>query len=347
LWGDTLRLDKIWIVARKDLAEFKTNKYIIFSLIAMPLVMAFVMPIVYLIPVTMFAEPNDEKPLDLTINMSATVNGGNITEVSIKDLRLINVNLTNSIVRGCFIEGCDVSKSVVLDSFIVESRLNSTLVIHSNLKNTTRIDTVLDRCVVIGEANEAEKFLRVFIDSLLMFFILIPSVIPTVIASYSFVGEKINRSLEPLLATPTTDTELLAGKSISIFLPTMLVTWASLVPFIILVDVIVYPVIGYYPLPNLVWIVGVFILAPLFCILSILVNMLISSKVSDVRASQQIGGLVVLPVVGFFIVAIAGLVTLDFLLMTTFILLTAAIDIFIFYVSLKVFRREEILVKWK
>jgi ABC-2 type transport system permease protein len=127
----------------------------------------------------------------------------------------------------------------------------------------------------------------------------------------------------------------------------MLVTWASLVPFVILVDIIVQPVIGYYPLPNLIWLVGVFILAPLFCILSILINMLISSKVSDVRASQQIGGLVVLPVVAFFIIAIAGLVTLDFVLMAGFILLTAAIDVGVFYVSLKVFRREEILVRWK
>ncbi|MEM2943865.1 MAG: ABC transporter permease subunit [Methanomassiliicoccales archaeon] len=342
-----MRLEKILTVARKDLAEFRTNKYILFSLIAMPLVMAVVMPVVYLVPVTMFAGPNEQEPLNLKFNISITVIGGNISELSLKDLRLVGANLTNSVLISCVLEECNISGSVIRDSWIINSTTSESLVFHSNLKNTLRINSVLDRCVVIGEVSEAESFLRVFIDSLLMFFILIPSVIPTVIASYSFVGEKINKSLEPLLATPTTDTELLAGKCVSIFIPTMVVTWISLVPFIVLVDTIVFPVIGYYPLPNLVWIIGVFVLAPLFCILSILVNMLISSKVSDVRASQQIGGLVVLPVVAFFIIAITGLVTLDLLFMLSFVLLTAVIDAVVFYISLKVFRREEILVSWK
>ena len=43
--------------------------------------------------------------------------------------------------------------------------------------------------------------------------------LPTVIASYSIVGEKQEQSLEPLLATPTTDSEILLGKSIGALLP--------------------------------------------------------------------------------------------------------------------------------
>ena len=42
---------------------------------------------------------------------------------------------------------------------------------------------------------------------------------PVGIASYSLVGEKVQKSLEPLLATPTTDEEILVGKSIAAFLP--------------------------------------------------------------------------------------------------------------------------------
>ncbi|MCJ7517727.1 MAG: hypothetical protein MUO18_07185, partial [Methanomassiliicoccales archaeon] len=62
-----MRLDKVWIVARKDMSEFKTNKYIVFSLVLMPLVMSFVLPIAYLVPITMLTGDNPSAPLDLHI----------------------------------------------------------------------------------------------------------------------------------------------------------------------------------------------------------------------------------------------------------------------------------------
>ena len=51
------------------------------------------------------------------------------------------------------------------------------------------------------------------------FFIILAAVLPTTIATYAIVGEKVEKSLEPLLATPTTDSELLLGKSIAAFFP--------------------------------------------------------------------------------------------------------------------------------
>ena len=65
--------------------------------------------------------------------------------------------------------------------------------------------------------------------------------------------------------------------------------------------------LGPRPLPDLTWIIGVFLLAPLFCIMAIALNVIVSSRVTDVRASQQIGSLVVLPVVLLFIVSLSGL----------------------------------------
>jgi len=54
---------------------------------------------------------------------------------------------------------------------------------------------------------------------------------------------------------------------------------------------------------------------------------------------------VVLPVVLFFILAIAGILTPGLMLIVAVALV--GIDLVIFSVSLRVFRREEILVKWK
>ncbi len=199
----------------------------------------------------------------------------------------------------------------------------------------------------MGEDTEQESFLSQFIGFLLLFFILIPAIIPTVIASYSFVGEKLNRSLEPLLATPTTDAELLAGKSLSIFLPTMLVTWLSFIPFVLLVNFLAAPILGYAPLPDLTWLIGVFLLAPLFCIMAIALNVIVSSRVTDVRASQQLGSLVVLPVVAVFIISLSGWFVLGPLTMLLMAGVIALVDIGIAYLTVRTFQREEILIRWK
>src|SRR5689334_5696626 len=60
--------------------------------------------------------------------------------------------------------------------------------------------------------------LPALLDTFAFFFVIIPGIIPTPIASYSIVGEKVEKSLEPLLATPVTDGEILLGKSIAAFL---------------------------------------------------------------------------------------------------------------------------------
>ena len=43
-----MRLDKLWVVAKKDLAEFRTNKYVMYSILLMPLLLATVLPVIYL-----------------------------------------------------------------------------------------------------------------------------------------------------------------------------------------------------------------------------------------------------------------------------------------------------------
>jgi hypothetical protein len=48
------------------------------------------------------------------------------------------------------------------------------------------------------------------LDSFAFYFVIGAVTPPTAIASYSLVGEKVERSLEPLLSTPVSDAEILA-----------------------------------------------------------------------------------------------------------------------------------------
>ena len=88
-----------------------------------------------------------------------------------------------------------------------------------------------------------------------MYFVLIPAILPSIIASYSFVGEKIEKSLEPLLATPTTDGELLFGKSLAAFIPCMVVTYVGAAISAAIIDVWSFttPQIGTFLIPNPYW----------------------------------------------------------------------------------------------
>jgi ABC-2 type transport system permease protein len=171
--------------------------------------------------------------------------------------------------------------------------------------------------------------------------------LPTAIASYSLVGEKVQKSIEPLLATPTTEAEILLGKSIAAFLPPIAAIYVGAVLFMALIDSLTYSTLGYFYFPN--WNMGVIILllAPLGSILSIEFDILISSRVNDVRAAQQLGGIVALPFLGIYILAEASILSLETINLLIISASLVAIDVVLFYISKAVFRREKILTKWK
>ena len=191
------------------------------------------------------------------------------------------------------------------------------------------------------------EVLPTLLNAFSFFFIIGAVTLPTAIASYSLVGEKIQKSIEPLLATPTTEGEILLGKSIAAFLPPIAAIYIGAIIFMIFTDVLTYSKLGYLYYPN--WNMGVImlLLVPLGSILSIEFDILISSRVNDVRAAQQLGGMVALPFAGIYVVGEASVISLDAMNLLIICAILVAIDVILFYVSKAVFRREEILTKWK
>lgn len=176
--------------------------------------------------------------------------------------------------------------------------------------------------------------------------VLVPGIITTLIGSTSIVMEKNNRSLEPLLGTPISDSELFLGKSLAPFLPAMGATYISYAIFIGGTVAITYPSLGYFLVPNSVTYIDMFFLSPIVGLLGTFAALLISSKVKDVRAAQQVSTLVVLPVL--LIVFVPTLTSSDNLsIILLFGALMAVAVVFLFYLSVKIFRRETILVSWK
>lgn len=249
-----MRLWKSWIVTQKDLSVFKKNKYVLYSLVAMPIIMGVVLPVIFI-----FA-------------------------------------------------------------------LNSQV-------------ATLPHVQLLAAANQV-------VNIATMYLILIASILPSIIASYSFVGEKIEKSLEPLLATPTTDGELLLGKSLAAFIPCIAVTFIGAAISDPIIDFWSYTAIGVVLIPNLYWLLVIGVIAPLSCIMSVEANIIVSSRVNDIRAAQQLGGLVVLPLV-FIVIFASTSAQLSTLLAVGVSVGLAVADVALFFLSKETFQREEILTKWK
>ena len=178
-------------------------------------------------------------------------------------------------------------------------------------------------------------------------FIILAALLPAVIGSYSIIGEKIEKSLEPLLSTPATDSELLLGKSLAAFLPSIGATYAGASLYMAMVDGLASGRLGYVPFPDWNSAAILLLVAPLACVFSVEFNVIVSSRVNDVRAAQQLGSLVVLPLLAIFLLGQTSVMAIDVyhMLIVSGILLIA--DVAMSFVSRATFQREEILTKWK
>ena len=134
------------------------------------------------------------------------------------------------------------------------------------------------------------------------YFLLIPAMVPMAIATQSVIGEKTARSLEPQLATPMEVSELLIGKAIAAATPAVLATWGVFLLYGFVNGAIAEPVITQLIFSN-VWLVAMISLVPLICLLSVLLGIIVSSRVRDARTAQQFGSFIVIPIIA---IAIAG-----------------------------------------
>jgi ABC-2 type transport system permease protein len=190
--------------------------------------------------------------------------------------------------------------------------------------------------------------LVVLLPAFLFFYVILGSYLSTPIASYTIAGEKLEKSLEPLLATPTTDSEILFGKGISAFFPPLAAVLGGSALFMLLMDLTTKGKLGYYYFPDWNSAIVILLLLPLALLMSVQINVIMSSRVTDVRAGQQLGGLTVVPFIGVYVAGELDLINLGDT--TNLVIIAGAlvvVDVLLFFVSTATFRREEILTRWK
>jgi ABC-2 type transport system permease protein len=130
----------------------------------------------------------------------------------------------------------------------------------------------------------------------LLYMLAIPALVPGALSAYSVVGERLQGTLEPILATPVRQDELLLGKALAAFIPSLAVAYLIYALFIAAVELFAHPDVasGLIQGPE---ILAQVIFTPLLAAWSIWVGIAISVRSSDPRTAGQLSILVSLPTV--------------------------------------------------
>jgi ABC-2 type transport system permease protein len=151
----------------------------------------------------------------------------------------------------------------------------------------------------------AQLIAALTMQQFLAIFLIMPAYVPLSIATFSIVGEKQTHSLEAVLATPIRTAELLTGKAIAAVVPGVVTSWLAYGVLLLLGAVLLGPELARV-LADGSWLAAVFLLGPVIGLLSCVAGIIVSSRVNDPRVAQQIGGVVILPIVAIVMVQAVG-----------------------------------------
>jgi ABC-2 type transport system permease protein len=140
-----------------------------------------------------------------------------------------------------------------------------------------------------GDASEGLRHVHILIGLLG-----IAAVVPAVVASYAVVGERQQGSLEPVLTTPIPGREFLVAKALAALLPSLGIAYAVYAFALALIALFAQPDVA-SALFQPGDIVTQVLFTPLIAGWSIWVGIAISSRVTDLRVSQQVGTLASVP----------------------------------------------------
>src|SRR3954447_23008531 len=184
------------------------------------------------------------------------------------------------------------------------------------------------------------------VQQFLVFFLLMPAYIPLSIATFSIIGEKQARSLEPVLAAPIETGELLAGKAIAALVPGVLAGWITYVVFILLASIVYGPnLLSVVTDPS--WLAGVFLLGPAVGLSSVVAGVIVSSRVNDPRVARQGGGVIVVPIVAVTLLQATATVLVGPTGYLILAIVVFAVSLAGLRVGVTLFDREAILTRWR
>jgi ABC-2 type transport system permease protein len=176
-------------------------------------------------------------------------------------------------------------------------------------------------------------------------FLIVPLMVSSVIAADSFVGERERKTLEALLYAPLSDRDLLVAKMLGAWVAATGVGLAAFALYALVVNGVGWPVMGRVFFPNLAWVILVLWVAPAVAGLGLGATVIISTRVGTFQEAYQLGGIVVVPIVGLILGQLAGVFYFGPALTFGLGLVVWGIDAVVLWIGVRTFDRDALLAR--
>jgi ABC-2 type transport system permease protein len=193
----------------------------------------------------------------------------------------------------------------------------------------------------------SERLARLLLRDYGIMYLLMPMILAAGSSALSIVREKEQRTLEPILATPIGDVQLLWAKLLAVMGAPLLVTWAtgivglavSAIASLLFVDVLIGPTGG-----NLV---ALFVLGPVLAGAAGLSGIGVSMRLTDSQAANQFVGLVIVPIALVVVAVLGRPAMMSPLAGLAGTVAGVGVCALLFRRALGRLRREELLTRWR
>lgn len=164
--------------------------------------------------------------------------------------------------------------------------------------------------------NESMLIVEVLMNNIMpMFFLLIPIMAAMIMAASSFVGEKENRTLETLLYSPLSLKQIFVAKILASFLLSMIVSFASFLLMILVVEAELLLTFHQPYIPNMSWLINMLLVSPSIACIAITLIVRGSAKAKTMQESQQNAVFLIFPILALIIGQFTGIILVGPLLL--------------------------------
>ena len=201
--------------------------------------------------------------------------------------------------------------------------------------------------VLIWGMTDPVTFSFVMASGMGLVIIMLPVMLPVMIAADSIVGEKERHTLVPLLSTPLTDGELLRGKILTALIPGLLVAYGNLILAVALVNGIVLMVA-----PQLLWawptplpLIQAILMPFLFSFLAVEIMVILSGRANTVYEAYQTGGILILPSMLFGYSAFLEGTGIDWWIFIIGTIILLLLNLILYRVAVRLFNRDDLITR--
>ncbi|MCI9553573.1 MAG: ABC transporter permease [Acutalibacter sp.] len=198
--------------------------------------------------------------------------------------------------------------------------------------------------LTVQESGSLSTLIHLMLNFILpVFFLMIPIMASSVMAASSFVGEKERRTLETLLYCPLSLRQIFRAKILASFLLSMVVSAASFVAMLTVVEIETFCVtLGFVP-PDAKWLLILLLVSPAISLIAITFTVRVSAKAQSVEDAQQGAVFLLMPLLLMIIGQFTGILLISGWLLLAIGAVCAVLAAILLKISIRGFTYEKLL----